>query len=234
MKIVAASDSSILITFGDSISTEAHERVMALFEAARRLVGTRLRNIHLAYASVLIDFDPLRLRHSDAQALAARLVKQSERPGAKHRTKPRLVTIPVCYEAPLSPDIVDVARHANFSVDDVIRLHCSPEYVVHFLGFTPGFGYLGGLPEPLHVPRLAAPRRVVTAGSVAIAAGQAAVYPVDSPGGWRVIGRTPLRMFRPARKSPSLLNPGDHVRFEPIDRAAFDALAGRGASGGER
>ena len=134
----------------------------------------------------------------------------------------RTVTIPVCYEADLGPDLADVAALDSISVDDVIRLHTSATYLVYFLGFSPGFAYLGGLDEKLRTPRLATPRKHVVAGSVGIAGEQTGVYPIDSAGGWRLLGRTPLRMFDPIADPPSRLQPGDHVRFTAISRSEFE------------
>ncbi len=137
------------------------------------------------------------------------------------------MTIPVCYDIEFAPDLHEVANHAKIPTREVIRLHSSAKYRVHFLGFTPGFAYLGGLPETLHVPRLATPRKHVPAGSVAIAGAQAGIYPVDSPGGWRLIGRTPVRIFDPDSTQPTRLTPGDLVEFSAIDRATFDATRHR-------
>jgi KipI family sensor histidine kinase inhibitor len=232
MKIVPASDSSLLIVLGDSISVETHERVMAFFHAAQELADPRIRNIHPAYTTVLIDFDPLRLSHDEATALAQRLASEPQEVVRKPACKPQLVIIPVCYDAEFGPDLDDVAKHADVSREEVIRLHSSVTYIVHFLGFSPGFSYLGGLPDALHIPRLATPRKHVAAGSVAIAGGQAGVYPVDSPGGWRLIGRTPVQMFNPRASDPTALHPGEHVEFQAIDRATFDRMAGGAAESG--
>jgi len=223
MKIIPASDSSLLIVLADAISQEAHERVMAFFRAAQRLADPRIRNLHLAYSSVLIDFDPLRLSHEEVTGLAKRLASEQPRGPDRERER-RRITIPVCYDSESGPDLADVAKHANISTDEVIQLHSSATYFVHFLGFSPGFAYLGGLPDALHIPRLATPRKHVRAGTVAIAGAQAAVYPVDSPGGWRLIGRTPLRMFEPEADLPTRLEPGDRVEFRAIDRATFDEM----------
>lgn len=227
MKIVPASDSSIVVEFGDSISLETHERVMAFFCALQRLAEPRIRNIHPAYASVLIDFDPLHLSHEEAGRMAERLVTESDLETGSLRHELRLVTIPVCHDAEFAPDLDDVARHAGVSIEEVIRLHTSATYVVYFLGFSPGFGYLGGIPRALRVPRLATPRKHVPAGSVAIAGSQAGIYPVDSPGGWRLIGRTPMKMFDPHREDATLLHPGERVKFQRIDRATFDTMSAR-------
>jgi len=202
------------------MSLDNHEQVMSLFLALRRLNDPRIRNLHPAYASILIDFDPLRLSHGDAASLVENLAGEGP---PQYERAVNVVTIPVCYDLEFGPDLQEVANDAKIPAHEVIRLHSSATYRVPFLGFTPGFAYLGGLPEALHVPRLATPRKQVPAGTVAIAGSQAGVYPVDSPGGWRLIGRTPVRMFDPNTTRPTRLEPGDLVKFSAIDRATFDA-----------
>jgi inhibitor of KinA len=220
MKLVPASDSSLLVVLGDAMSLDNSERVMSLFFALQRLNDSRIRNLHPAYASILIDFDPLRLSHENAASLVENLAREGP---PQYERAVNIVTIPVCYDLEFGPDLQDVANHAKIPTREVIELHSSATYRVHFLGFTPGFAYLGGLPEALHVPRLATPRKHVPAGTVAIAGSQAGVYPVDSPGGWRLIGRTPLRIFDPNATRPARLEPGGLVKFSTIDRATFDA-----------
>jgi len=224
MKVIAASDSSLLVVLGDVMSLENNERVMSLFCALQRLNDPRIRNLHPAYASILIDFDPLRLSHEEAASLIEHLAGQGL---SQYDQASNVVPIPVCYDTEFAPDLQEVANHAKIPNHEVIRLHSSATYRVHFLGFTPGFAYLGGLPDTLHVPRLATPRKHVPAGSVAIAGSQAGIYPVDSPGGWRLIGRTPVRIFDPDATQPTRLKPGDLVEFREIDRATFDATRHR-------
>jgi KipI family sensor histidine kinase inhibitor len=224
MKIVPASDSSLLVVLGDVMSLDNHERVMSLFRALHRLNHPRIRNLHPAYASILIDFDPLRLSHEEAASLIENLAGEES---SQYDRAANTVTIPVCYDIEFAPDLQEVANLAKIPAHEVIRLHSSATYRVHFLGFTPGFAYLGGLPASLHAPRLATPRNHVQAGSVAIAGSQAGVYPVDSPGGWRLIGRTPVRIFDPGATQPTRLKPGDLVEFSAIDRATFDATVNR-------
>lgn len=134
----------------------------------------------------------------------------------------RFVEIPVCYDGEFGPDLADVARHTGLSVEEVIARHSAVEYRVHCLGFAPGFPYLGGLPPELATPRRATPRQGVPAGSVAIGGAQTGIYPQSSPGGWNVIGRTPLRLFDADREPPALLKAGDRVRFRPITRGEFE------------
>ena len=221
MKIIPASDSSLLLAFGNTITQGLHQRVLALFHALRARQDFRIRNLHPAYASLLIDFDPLAMTHEEVATLVQSL---SSTGYSAAEDGSEVVEIPLCYDAEFGPDLGDVATHNHVSNDDVVRLHSSATYYVCFLGFTAGFAYLGGLPEALHTPRLATPRRLVAGGSVGIAGSQTGIYPTETPGGWRLIGRTPLRMFDPQAQSPTRLQPGDRVQFSAIDRATFEQL----------
>ena len=212
VQIRAASDRSLLVGFGEEISPQAHRAVRRLTAA---LEGARgISNLHPAFASVLVEFDPRLQTH----AAIAQLVRESlERAPEGELPASRLVEIPVRYGGAYGPDLEDVARHHDLPPRRVVELHARVEYVVYFVGFSTCFPYLAGLPAELEMPRLAAPRKHVAAGSVAIAGRQAGVYPLASPGGWRVIGRTPLRLFDPANEPPPLLRMGDRVRFVPIE-----------------
>jgi len=222
MKITPASDSSLLIVFGDGISPEVHRRVMGLFHAFVTKQDPSVRNLHPGYCSLLVDFDPLRLSHDD---LAAEVERLTSGEVFVVNDAANVVTIPVCYDPELAPDLIAVADHPKMSPEEVVRLHSSASYLVYFLGFSPGFAYLGGLPEALHTPRLATPRIAVAPGSVGIAGSQTGIYPIASPGGWRLIGRTPLRMFDPEATPPTRLQPGDCVKFSSIDRATFEKIS---------
>jgi inhibitor of KinA len=225
LRIVSASDSSVIAIFDKEASPAAHQRVLQLFTRLRALNDPRIRNIHPAYASVLVDFDPLQFPHKKMTALLKQL---AERESGGPASPARRVEIPVCYDPQLGPDLGTVAKHCRITPNEVIRIHSSAEYTVSFLGFSPGFGYLAGLPAQLSVPRLATPQKLVPAGSVGIAGTQTGVYPVNSPGGWRIIGRTPLRMFDPEIEPPTLLQHGDEVRFVPIGFKEFESqLANR-------
>ncbi|MGB7555687.1 MAG: 5-oxoprolinase subunit PxpB [Candidatus Korobacteraceae bacterium] len=221
MKVIPASDSSLLVVFGNEISPELHERVIGLFHSLQARQDPRIRNLHPGYTSLLIDFDPLRLTHDELSAVVQQLTLASDSTVDQPAS---LATIPVCYDIEFGPDLQDVAHHAGLSVDQVVRLHSSPTYLVYFLGFTPGFVYLGGLPQVLHTPRLTTPRPSIAGGSVGIAGAQTGIYPFNSPGGWKLIGRTPVRMFDPEAAPPTRLQPGDRMKFIPIDRATFEDL----------
>ncbi len=214
MTIRPASDRSLLLSFGDEISFDAHVAVARL---TRSLEGVRgILNVHPAYTSVLVDFDPRLRSHAQVETLLrARLASQAE----KAPPEPRHVEIPVRYGGEFGPDLKDVARHAGLSEERVVELHAAAEYLVYFVGFSTCFPYLGGLPRELATPRLAAPRKHVPVGSVAIGGAQAGIYPLASPGGWRLIGRTELKLFDLSASPPPLLRMGDRVRFVPVGEA---------------
>ena len=216
-----ASDQSLLIYFGRQITLEAHERVRKLLLLLDQAPIAGVRNLHPAYCSVLVKFDPLKCRHEQLEEILGQYLGRM-----KDVTLPEAhdVTIPVCYGGAQGPDLAEVSATLGMTPGQVIELHSAPTYVVFFLGFVPGFAYLGELPGALVTPRLPTPRRKVPAGSVAIAGHQTGVYPVATPGGWRLLGRTPLSMFRPDQDGFSLLSIGDRVRFTPISEAQFAAL----------
>lgn len=216
-----ASDQSLLVTFGHEITLQAHERVRRLLRLLELEPLEGIRNLHPAYCSLLVKFDALRMRHDDLEAVLRKyLGRLKEVP----LPEPREVEIPVCYGGEYGPDLCEVAALRGISPAKAIELHASTSYLVYFLGFVPGFAYLGELPEELVTPRLPKPRRRVPAGSVGIAGRQTGVYPFSTPGGWRLLGRTPIQMFRTDRDGLSLLALGDRVRFIPISRSQFAAL----------
>ena len=183
------------------------------------LQGVRgLLNLHPAFASLLVDFDPRLRAHDEIEALLRERMGPAET--AVHLPE-RTVEIPVRYGGEDGPDLADVAAHTGLSPERVVELHAAADYLVYFVGFATCFPYLGGLPSELATPRLSAPRKHVPVGSVAIGGAQAGIYPLASPGGWRLIGRTPLRLFDPESEPPALLRMGDHVRFVPTPEARF-------------
>jgi inhibitor of KinA len=200
---LCASDQSLLVYLDD------HRHVRQFVRSLEMEPVTGVRNFFPAYHSVLIKFDPLKMSHDELQAaLRSRLERLDDTP----LPEPRRIEIPVEYDG---PDLNDVAALHGMTPAQVVELHSSATYTVYFLGFVPGFAYLGGLPEALATPRLATPRRKVPPGSVGIGGNQCGVYPFATPGGWRLIGRTSLAMFENER---SLLSIGDHVRFVPISK----------------
>jgi KipI family sensor histidine kinase inhibitor len=203
------------------ITLEANEKVRKLLRLLELEPVEGVRNLHPAYCSLLVKFDALKLRHEEVEEiLRGHLARIDE----VKLPEARLTEIPVCYGGEFGPDLAEVCALRGMTAAQVIELHSSVEYFVYFLGFVPGFAYLGELPKELVTPRLATPRRKVTAGSVGIAANHTGVYPFATPGGWRLLGRTPVKMFQAEREGLSLLSIGDRVRFTPIDAERFAAL----------
>jgi allophanate hydrolase subunit 1 len=200
-RLQRASDQSLLIYFGHQISLDAHDRVRRLVRLLELEPMEGLRNLHPAYCSLLIKFDPRKWRHDELERSLTRYLARLD-----------------------DPDLMHVSAMHGMTPAQVIELHSSATYLVYFLGFIPGFAYLGELPDALVTPRLATPRRSVPPGSVGIAGSQTGVYPFATPGGWRLLGRTPVSMFRPEQKELSLLSIGDRVRFAPISSEQFAAL----------
>lgn len=218
MRFRAASDQAVLVYLGDEIGLPSHERVLKLLQQLQNDPPKWLRNVQPAYASLMVTFDLTRVGHAEVESV---LRNYEKRAVAARKTKARLVEIPVCYGREFGPDLEAVARFHGISPDEVIKLHCSQTYHAYFLGFAPGFAYLGDLPGELATPRLETPRKRVRAGSVGIAGKQTAIYPFATPGGWRLIGRTPMAVFRSDRKPMNLISIGDRVKFRAISRAQF-------------
>lgn len=216
-KYLAAGEKALVVEFGSRIDPRINARVQSLHRALGRNPIRGVLETIPTFRSLLISYDPLLVRFEE---LVSRIKAVESKP--PERSEPKTpVVIPTVYGGQFGPDIDFVARHNRISVEEVIRLHASRTYLVYMIGFTPGFPYLGGLPKELATPRLQEPRTSVPAGSVGIAGEQTGVYPVESPGGWQLIGRTALKLYDSARANPVLLEPGDSVRFERIDEAEF-------------
>ena len=212
-------DRGLLLEFGDEISSETNEKVrrMALAIQAEAIKG--IIETVPTYRSLLIIYDPLILSIDD---LKKRLEKLERGLRQTPFPEPKLTRIPVVYGGPYGPDLEFVAQYHRISHDEVIQLHCSKPYFIYMIGFMPGYPYMGELPDALITPRLKTPRLSVPAGSVAIAQKQTGIYPMESPGGWQIIGRTPIKIFDPKREPPALLQMGDLVQFYPISEKEFD------------
>jgi KipI family sensor histidine kinase inhibitor len=206
-----ASDRSLLVSFGEEITLDAHHHVAHLTQCLDGVRG--ILNLHPAFTTVLVDFDPRLLVHAQVERLIHERFASAPRDQSEQA---RTVEIPVRFGGEDGPDLGDVSSHTGLPAGRVIQLFCAAEYRVFFIGFSTCFPYLGGLPAELATPRLSAPRKHVPEGSVAIGGSQAGVYPLASPGGWRLIGRTALRLFDPQGSPPSLLRMGDRVRFVGI------------------
>ena len=217
-----ASDQSLLVHLGNEISPETHHRVLKLLRLLESQPIPGVRNLHPAYASLLIVFDALQLRHEELEQILRGYLARSREVSLP---EPRLVEIPVCYGGEFGPDLDDVARMRQLTPAQVIDLHASATYLVYFLGFAPGFAYLGGTSGSLVTPRLASPRRKCPPEVWASPAIKRVCIPSPRPAAGRLIGRTPIAMFRPDRSPMNLLSIGDHVRFTPISTRGVRGLA---------
>lgn len=206
-------DSGLLVVYGNTIDPRINRKVQAAKYRLTQAPLSGVVEIVPAYCSILIIFDPLALDAEEIKKVLTDLDSPSTRTDVPASD---LVEVPVCYGGQYGPDLTRVADHNGLVEEEVIRLHSQARYPVYMLGFTPGFPYLGGLPEKLHTPRLDSPRIKVPAGSVGIANNQTGIYPIESPGGWQLIGRTPLKLFDPGRSTPFLLKAGDLLKFKPI------------------
>lgn len=223
-RIAPLGDCALQITLGTRLGDVTNATVHALARRIRAAALPGLRDLVPAYTTLTLHYDPLTWTHDTlCRALTALLTEQDEVADAS--APPREVRIPVCYGGEYGPDLITVAAHAGLPTETVIQRHTGALYRVYFLGFTPGFAYLGGLDPRLAMARKATPRACVPAGSVGIAGAQTGVYPQATPGGWQIIGRTPLTLFDPGRSPPCLLAPDDRVRFVAIEPAAFDRHA---------
>lgn len=221
-RILALGDGALTLEFGDRIDPALNARVMAARDALAALKLDGISDVVPTWRSLTVHFDPLRL---DRDVLTARLLETAQARQQESALATRWL-IPVVFGGEYGPDLAEVARATGRSEAAVIESLCASELRVFLIGFLPGFPYLGELPEWLRLPRLATPRAAVPANSLAIAGAQAAVYPWASPGGWHLLGRTPVRLFDVADASrPALLAPGDTVRFTPVGRDEFERLA---------
>ncbi|MCQ2557857.1 MAG: 5-oxoprolinase subunit PxpB [Oscillospiraceae bacterium] len=220
-KILVAGDSSVLIQFEQKIDPLINRRVAATVQLIREQHIPGLVDMIPTYCSLLINYDPRVILYD---ALVERLSQLMKMEIAADSGRKRVFEIPVCYGGELGPDLQIVADHANLSPEEVIRIHTSTDYLIYMLGFLPGFTYLGGLDEQIHTPRLPNPRLLIPAGSVGIGGSQTGIYPLDSPGGWNLIGRTPVKTYDPNRAVPILVEAGDYIRFVSIDRAEYDRI----------
>ena len=212
-RFLYAGDRALVVELGDGIDPELNRRLHSLRGAIDKAALRGVSDLIATYRSLLVYYDPI---STDVERLKEELVRIERRVDTSGPSRSRIVHLPTFYGGDYGPDLDSVAEHTGLSDEQVIETHSAADYLIYMMGFSPGFPYLGGLDERLHTPRLSTPRTEIPAGSVGIADSQTGVYPVASPGGWRLIGRTPLRLFDPTAEPPSLLVAGDYVRFTPL------------------
>ncbi|MFL0249631.1 5-oxoprolinase subunit PxpB [Clostridium neuense] len=229
-EIFSISETSVLVQFGSEINKEIHMRVKSFTDYLDKnpIKGT-LEYIP-AFTSVTIVYDPIRVKkaYGDIESFAYKIMQNKiseilNNVVTATREKYRIIEIPVCYGGEFGPDLEYVASYNKISVDEVIKLHSNVEYLVYMIGFAPGFPYLGGMSQKISTPRKKSPRTSIPKGSVGIAGMQTGIYPISTPGGWQLIGSTPIELFRPEDDPPSLLRAGDVVKFIPISYEEYEA-----------
>jgi inhibitor of KinA len=220
-RIRLSGDRALLVEYGDGIDPIVNEKVRAVTALLKKNLPAGVEAIVPAYRSLSILYDPL---VTTPAGLAEILQVLEADFRAAEIAEPKVVRIPVCYGGEFGPDIGVVMEHTGLQEEEIVAIHVSVDYPIYMIGFMPGFCYLGGLDRRLQTPRRKTPRTNLRAGSVGVAESQTGMYPVDSPGGWQIIGQTPLRLFAPARENPFLYEAGDRIRFVPIAEAEFRRL----------
>jgi inhibitor of KinA len=217
VRILPAGDSAWLIELPERIDAIVNTRAIQIARAVEH-AGLPITDVVVGYRSVMVYFDPL---SNGADAIERRLQEIATAPADSGGVIGPLVEVPVCYDGPYGPDLGDVAAFGKCSTDEVIARHLALEYRVFVVGFVPGFAYMASVDPRIAAPRRSSPRLKVPAGSVAVAAGQTGIYPAETPGGWSLIGRCPIRPYDPGRPAPFLFHPGDRVRFHRISEGAY-------------
>jgi len=216
VRILKAGEQGLVVEFGNVIDQDINAKVHRLAKAIITELPDYVLEVIPTYRSLMVYFDPLRNSRKNLEEQIIRCLQQKDE-AVVSNIAARVVTIPVCYGHQFGPDIDFVAQHNHVTVNEVIEIHTSKPYLVFMLGFTPGFPYLGGMSERIATPRLKKPRVKIPAGSVGIAGSQTGIYPIDSPGGWQLIGQTPVRPFSPANSNPFLFAAGDYLQFKHIN-----------------
>jgi KipI family sensor histidine kinase inhibitor len=222
VRFLPCGDLAVSVELGDEISVEINTRVRALEFLIQQKALPGVVETVPTFRSLLVYYDPDAVTYPQLCDALRELVPQAT---VATLPPPRTVELPCCYDPEFGLDLEAAAARVGVSVDELVALHAGADYLVYFIGFTPGLPYMTGMPERLRLPRLETPRTRVPAGSVGIGGGQCCVYPVESPGGYWILGRTPLRLYDPEAPDPILLRPGDRVRFRPVDRAEFDRIS---------
>jgi inhibitor of KinA len=227
--IVPLGDAALVVQFANSIDDAVHAQVMQLFHQLQAAPAF-IKDVVPAYGSLTIHYDVVALhdeRTSAFENLQRFLQTLLQKSTCATPLEQRAVRIPVCFASPFAPDLEELAGQKNLSVADLVQIFITPAYTVYMIGFLPGFAYMGKVDSRIAAPRKSSPRQNVAAGSVGIAGEQTGIYPLDSPGGWNIIGRTPVPLFNKAEKDPVLLRPGDSVTFYPITENEFADYQGR-------
>ncbi len=219
MKILSAGDRAVTVDFGNVISEEINLEVTTLAAKMQRRNEPGIEELVPTYRSLLVRFDPILISRAALIKMIENVTKENTE--KKQEEKRRIHIIPCCYGGPFGEDLEGLSQVTRRSTRDIIRMHSKTDYLIYMMGFLPGFVYLGGMDPRIAAPRLESPRVEIPAGSVGIGGSQTGIYPVASPGGWRLIGKTPVPLFCPKAEHPMLCTAGEYIRFEPIREDEF-------------
>lgn len=225
VRFLRSSEFGLVVEFGQTISAEINQQVQALMTKIERSLLVGIIEVIPTYRSLTVYFEPGTVSRKRVTQYIEELLQNPFTPEVPEQIKKKVIKVPVCYGGVMGPDLEYVARYTGLTAREVVELHTQQSYLVYMLGFTPGFPYLGGLSEKLFVPRQTKPRNKVPAGSVGIGGYQTGIYPVESPGEWWLIGRTPLKLFEPQETEPFLFSPGDHLEFYSITVEEYFAMS---------
>lgn len=223
-QIKITGDTSVAIVFGDEISEQINTKIRAFDTALNDEQIDGVYETVPTYCTLTIHYAPEVIRFQELKAKLETMLAVAHK---AQKMNPVIIEIPVLYGGEYGPDLAYVAQYNHMTPEEVIRIHSEAEYLIYMLGFTPGFSYMGGMDERIATPRLKSPRVLIPAGSVGIAGKQTGIYPIDSPGGWQLIGRTPVHLYDAERDTPILLDAGLHVKFIPIDEAEYRRISSR-------
>lgn len=220
-RILATGDCGVVVEFGNEINETINNKIREYITCLRKRKVTGISEIIPTFRSILVQYDPRFIRFEEIKQILEEMLEQKE---IDEKTTGRVIEIPVCYEGEYAPDIEYVANHAGLTVEEVIQIHTAKEYLIYMLGFLPGFPYLGGLDERIYTPRLEKPRIKIRAGSVGIGGEQTGLYPLESPGGWQLIGTTPVKAYNITKEVPIPYEAGDYIRFRAISIKEFKEI----------
>ncbi len=220
-RILCSGDKAAVIEFGNSITEDINMKVRSMMIALEESKYDFITEMVPTYRSLLVNYNPLKINYSKLEDI---LRETENKLSHINIPSPNIIEIPVCYSDEYGKDLVNVASYNKLTKDEVINIHTKRKYLIYMIGFTPGFAYLGGMDEKIATPRLSKPRIKINAGSVGIAGAQTGIYPVESPGGWQIIGRTPIRLFDKQKENPFLLEAGNYIKFVNISKKEYEKI----------